>query len=160
MRNRPIFSTAKRFSLLLIGILTISCNQATENRTETVTAAHELKQRNLAKWEQEIKLNQGAPWRANRATSVGIVNMYGIIEESAPSSKAEYTALAADLNQEMNMLINRCTMTGPSHDNLHVYLEPLLRKLAELKETESAEEGKRLTSEIQEHLKLYNRYFI
>lgn len=158
MKNRYTFSTVKGIILLCLSVLIISCSEAPENITDTAT--QEQAQSELAQWEQDIKLNQGAPWRANKATSVGIVNMYGIIVESAPTSHNDYKEMADALNQEMNMLIQRCTMTGPSHDNLHVYLEPLLKKLTELKEAETAKASKQLTSEIQEHLMVYNKYFI
>ena len=158
MKNRYSFSTVKGIILLCLSVLIISCSEAPENITDTAT--QEQAQSELAQWEQDIKLNQGAPWRANKATSVGIVNMYGIIVESAPTSHNDYKEMADALNQEMNMLIQRCTMTGPSHDNLHVYLEPLLKKLTELKEAETAKASKQLTSEIQEHLMVYNKYFI
>ena len=150
MKNRYTFSTVKGIILLCLSVLIISCSEAPENITDTAT--QEQAQSELAQWEQDIKLNQGAPWRANKATSVGIVNMYGIIVESAPTSHNDYKEMADALNQEMNMLIQRCTMTGPSHDNLHVYLEPLLKKLTELKEAETAKARKQLTSEIQAHL--------
>lgn len=158
MKNRHTYHSIGSIILLLLGVLIISCNQTQISKNQTTTQKQTKIE--LAQWEQDIELNHGAPWKANQATSLGIVKMYEIILESTPTTSSDYRKLASDLNQEMNTLISKCTMTGPSHDNLHLYLEPLLKKLAELQETETTEKGKQLTSEINEHLVVFNKYFV
>lgn len=111
-------------------------------------------------WKKDIQLNQGTQWTANRETTEGILEMTRLLSQASPSSPDEYRELGNALNEEKNLVIKRCTMKGPSHDNLHIYLQPLIGKIGELQEVHSAEKGEQLISEIQEHLKAYHSYFI
>ncbi len=111
-------------------------------------------------WKKDIQLNQGTQWKANRETTEGILKMTRLLSQSSPSTPEEYRELGNALNEEKNLVIKRCTMKGPSHDNLHIYLQPLIGKIGELQEVNSAEKGELLISEIEEHLKAYHSYFI
>lgn len=113
-----------------------------------------------AVWKEDIQLNQGTQWKANRETTEGILNMTRVLAQSSPSSAEEYRELGKALAKEKNLVLKRCTMKGPSHNNLHIYLQPLIGKIGELQEVDSVEKGKQLLTEIEEHLKAYHTYFI
>lgn len=156
----------KSLFLLLVASITLSCNQPKERNTvtpeqamEVATSTDEHQETSLSQWQKDIQLDQGQPWKANKATTDGIKNMSKLIHNEQRSSATAYRELAASLNEEMNTLIQKCTMTGPSHDNLHVYLQPLLLKLSELTKVESSKEGAQTTLEIMHHLEQYDTYF-
>ena len=48
---------------------------------------------------------------------------------------------------------------GESHDNLHVFLVPLIDKIDALGEVNSVHKGAEITRDIREHLEVYNNYF-
>jgi hypothetical protein len=50
-------------------------------------------------------------------------------------------------------------MKGPSHDNLHIFLLPLIDKISLLVETTSIQEGSEITESIIENLNAYENYF-
>jgi len=50
-------------------------------------------------------------------------------------------------------------MEGPSHDNLHVWLYPLIKKIEQLQKTETTNEGAKTLADIIENLNAYYTYF-
>ena len=111
-------------------------------------------------WEAEIKLDGTDKWTANDETTEGVNNMLDILENLNTTPDLDYTALGKDLKGEINIVIQKCSMKGPSHDNLHVFLMPLIDKVDALQEPKSIEENKALVESIFYHLKGYERYFI
>lgn len=110
-------------------------------------------------WTNEIHLNNGSKWEANLETTQGVDKMLVLIEKISPKSVEEYHNLASKLNEEKNTVIKKCDMVGPSHDNLHVFLHPLIDKIDALGKVSTAEEGAEITASIQENLDEYNTYF-
>ncbi|SRR5690606_10153490 len=110
-------------------------------------------------WIDEISLDQGAKWTANIETTAGVSDMLALIEKSAAESAEDHRKLGDGLAEIKNMIVRECTMTGPSHDNLHVWLYPLISKIERLQKAESKEAGARMTEEIQDHLVKYHDYF-
>jgi len=77
-----------------------------------------------------VELNEGTKWKVNIETIEGIKQMQVIcaanavyIKDVAPVSKA--------LIDEFNLIFEKCTMTGPAHEQLHNYLLPLKAHIAE-----------------------------
>jgi hypothetical protein len=50
-------------------------------------------------------------------------------------------------------------MTGPSHDNLHVWLHPLIEKIEALQNTDSEASGVQRVHDIEQHLNGYYEFF-
>lgn len=155
---KPLIIIASTVLILLAGCKEkeTTVNNSSQVAEETIIHA----QSQPAVWKEDIQLNQGTQWPANRETTEGILEMTRLLSQASPSSPEEYRELGNALNEEKNLVIKRCTMKGPSHDNLHIYLQPLIGKIGELQEVDSAEQGERIISEIQEHLEAYHSYFI
>lgn len=119
-----------------------------------------LEEPDTQSWQKEITLDNGKKWIANGETTSGIGNMVFLINDSSPSTLQEYRQLGEALNEEKNLLIKRCTMEGPPHDNLHIYLQPLIAKIADLQKTTSSENGQEKVEEIRKHLEEYQNYFM
>ena len=111
-------------------------------------------------WASDMVLNNGIKWQANKETNDGVMTMLTKINEAKTSTTADYKKLGDTLNDVKNTVVKECTMKGPSHDNLHVWLHPLIEKIEMLQKTENTEEGAYLTSNIKEHLEEYYDYFI
>ena len=110
-------------------------------------------------WESNIQLDNGQPWKANKETSTGVQHMLLLLQEKSIASREDYQKLGEDLAEELNILIAECTMKGASHDNLHIYLKPLIVHIAELKEVPNVSEGEAISSAIESHLQAYQLYF-
>lgn len=152
----PIFRIILLFSLSLT-----ACK---DNKVDDPNSI-EMVERTLAQderpfWERDIKLDNGDQWHANSETTEGITNMLQLVKEFRSESVENYRELGEALANEKDELIQKCTMKGASHDNLHVYLQPLISKIAELEQVQTPAEGQRLVAEINNHLNAYHRYFV
>lgn len=158
---------------LFLSALMIGCqDNKTKNETsETTEEVQNHKEKKITKdakgqaavyknaWVNEIELDSGAKWEANLETNEGVEKMLKLVEASDPTSVEDYHSLASELNEENNYVIKKCTMTGPSHDNLHVFLHPLIEKIAALGEVSSTEKGAKITAGIKKNLEGYYDYF-
>ena len=110
-------------------------------------------------WIEEIVLNDGIKWTANIETTNGVRDMLILIEDSKTKTTVDYKKLGEGLNAIKNTVVKECTMKGSSHDNLHVWLHPLIEKIELLQRVENPKEGEKSTVGIQEHLEAYYDYF-
>ena len=158
--------------LLVIAIFSItllSCNESKKkDKTpessviESETIKEEMTDKEIIlnnDWIHDISLDKEAKWKANIETAQGINTMVNLIKENNLITLEDYHQLANKLNNEKNMVIKECSMKGPSHDNLHVFLLPLIEKIDYLLTTTSIEEGSKITASIKDNLNLYQNYF-
>jgi hypothetical protein len=154
---------------VLISAFLTSCNETkhkheTTDASEVVAEPHE-KQMTAAShlynndWVNEIQLNKGSKWEANIETTQGVDKMLEMVKSSSPKTTDDYHNLASQLNNEKIIVIMECTMEGMSHDNLHIFLHPLIEKIDSLLQTSSEEEGSKIVMSIQENLEAYYNYF-
>lgn len=163
--KKVIFTTA------ILAALLVSCNEKQEKQekheaVEASEVVHEHEETDLKtsysfnnNWVNEIALDNGAKWVANLETNEGVDKMLGMIKQSDPKTVEDYHDLAAKLNEEKNYVVKECTMTGPSHDNLHVFLHPLIEKIEALGKISSTDEGTEVIASIKENLNGYYNYF-
>lgn len=160
---RKTLLTAAIFSAFLI-----SCNDTKPKNEngENVEATESLHEHNAADmalinndWINEITLDNGNKWNANLETNDGVEKMLSLVEASEKKSVEDYHALANDLNETKNFVVKECTMKGPSHDNLHVFLHPLIEKIDALGKASTVEQGSLITASIKENLEAYSNYF-
>lgn len=110
-------------------------------------------------WASAIVLNNGMKWQANKETTDGVMAMLTLLNEANTATTADYKKLGDGLNALKNTVVKECTMKGASHDNLHVWLYPLIKKIELFQKTESMEEGAQLSSNTKIHLEKYFDYF-
>ncbi len=153
----------------LISIAFTSCNQTKKENTtiKPVNKEHTVEKKSDQQenikidnyWLNDIKLNNGDKWEANIETTQGVDKMLELINTSKSKNVDDYLTLANALNDTKNNLVKACTMKGPSHDNLHIFLHPLIEKIDLLLKTKTMEEGLEITTSIQENLEPYQNYF-
>lgn len=110
-------------------------------------------------WTTEIETNDGAKWEANLETNEGVQKMQNLLKTQPTKTLEDYYTLAEQLNTDKNYVVKNCTMKGASHDNLHVWLLPLMAKIEALSETTSLEDASKLKHSIEENVNLYSDYF-
>lgn len=110
-------------------------------------------------WTNEIETDTGAKWEANAETTEGVENMLTLINETETNTLEAYHTLGSKLNDEKNYIIKECTMEGPSHDNLHVFLHPLIDKVDALQKTKSIPEAEKIVDSMEVNLQKYYDYF-
>jgi len=60
-----------------------------------------------------------------------------------------------DLQADIKLLVQGCTMTGPAHDQLHIYLTGYMPAVAALTEKGSIEDAQK----VKHYLEKYTEYF-
>jgi len=92
-----------------------------------------------------LSLNNGQKWQTDEITgkhASAINEMANEFENNADKSLAAYLAFGNNVQNELQQLINDCTMKGPDHDALHLWLEPLLTDVKNLKNCDDENEAK------------------
>jgi len=155
----------KKSAILGLVLLTslLGCKEAQKEET-IITEQTAVEQKEDAhgeqnNWMSQIQLDKESKWKANIETTEGIQAMSSRIAEDESNSIKHYKKLASDLNDLKNNIIKECTMEGESHDNLHVFLVPLVDKIEALGEVNSVHEGAEITKDIREHLEVYYNFF-
>ncbi len=159
----------KKTTLIIVALsLLMGCKETIKkNSTEVKTKVETIESVNHSTmshepnetWVNEIMLNNGLKWSANTETTDGVREMLTLIKDNKTTTTDDYNHLAVALNNVKNTVVKECSMEGASHDNLHVWLHPLIDKIALLQKVENPEEGSQLISSIQEHLEAYYDYF-
>ncbi|MGZ0017342.1 hypothetical protein [Yeosuana sp. AK3] len=146
---------------LLILILSSCINVKKENQT-TKHDTHKTTPVNTVfnnKWMDTIQLDNGSKWLANMETTKGVEKMKNLLKTLPTNTLDDFQNLALELSQAKNQVIKECTMKGPPHDNLHVWLLPLMEKIDALTETKNLEEAKLIKDRIAENVHAYDIYF-
>jgi len=75
------------------------------------------------------------------------------------SDKGDYKKLATDLNSANEKLIKSCTMTGKSHDVLHVWLTDHMKNIGLLGKAANKAEADQITDALEDSMETYHQYF-
>ena len=110
-------------------------------------------------WMDDMQLDEGAKWKANIETTEGVVKMQSLINTHTTVAIEDYHDLAGKLNEVKNTVVKECTMKGSSHDNLHIWLYPLVEKIGALSEVNTLAEAAEIKQSIVENLNSYTNYF-
>jgi len=117
-----------RFSLLVLALLPVlagaGCSRSTD--PSPVAASPARPDDPLA----ALQLDGGKRWASDDHTRKSIAAMTAAMQDAASDmAPAATTALGKRLQELGNELIAGCTMKGPEHDALHMYLGALLPAL-------------------------------
>lgn len=144
--------------LFILGLCVFSfaCNQGADKPATTESADHDHDQ-SIA-----LTLNNGAKWKADSITGHNVVVLKTIADnfkiKPFPSTN-DYQLLSGDLNTALNTMIQQCKMTGPDHDALHHWLEPVLKETNKLKNTADTTAARSIFKSIDEQIDNYHNYF-
>lgn len=109
-----------------------------------------------------LALNNGDKWKADSATNHNVIKMKMIAENFSVApfpSMDEYKMVAADLQTSIDTMMRQCSMKGEPHDQLHKWLEPLIKETKELKNAGDTTQARPLFTSINERIHNYKNYF-
>ncbi|HRP31635.1 MAG TPA: hypothetical protein PKV73_07075 [Agriterribacter sp.] len=109
-----------------------------------------------------LSLNNGQKWKADAATNDNVVDLRTIAQNFSAMPHTElsdYQILNNDLQKGLDTMIKECKMQGPDHDALHVWLEPLIKDVGDLKKAGDITSAGKTFQSITERLEVYNQYF-
>lgn len=153
----------KKYIFILSATFLFACNQGTKPPALDEHAGHEHSEEMAETTTPEkLTLNNGTKWKADASTNANVTELKKIADDfkaiQTPTTE-DYQALNGTMGRGLNKMIQQCKMEGPDHDALHLWLEPVLKQNAQLKELTSAEESKRVFDSLDTRLNIYNTYF-
>lgn len=156
------------FALSLLALVSCKDSKNQDTKIESVEHAadshndhdgHEIANVYSNAWMSKIEKDNGEKWQADATTNEGVKDLQNTINTQSPSSLKDYHKLAEQLNEQKNFLVKNCTMKGPSHDNLHVWLHPLIEKIDALLTVKDLDDATKLNQSIKENINAYTTYF-
>ena len=109
-----------------------------------------------------VTLNNGAKWKADSITNHNVANLKTIADNFRIKpfpTVGEYQLLSVDLSNGLNTMIQQCKMTGPDHEALHHWLEPILNDTKELKNVKDTAAGRPIFRSLDKKIDSYKTYF-
>lgn len=156
MKKKFLFP-ATVFVLFMVGCMGNDSKVDTEKHTgaEVPHLESEGHRAGLIPLSDEVKLDNGEKWVANIETNEGIHNMLTMVENEESKETRDYVGLKENLDEEFNVVLEKCTMIGESHDQLHNYLLPLKARIDNL----DPNSKKEAIEDIRKYLLTYHSYF-
>ncbi|KAA3622312.1 MAG: hypothetical protein DWP94_08560 [Flavobacterium sp.] len=151
--------------LIAISILLAGCkkqpkeNNPLEINEVEVSRPHAKISQKSNDWKQEIKLDGVDKWKANPETNIGVAKMQSVFTSNSPKELKDYQLIAEELNVHKNYVIQECTMKGASHDNLHIWLLPLIEEIEALKKANTVSDAHEIYKKIELSVNAYSIYF-
>jgi hypothetical protein len=153
----------KIITILTIILLSFGCSGNNDQNAPPDNSAldtvHQKQHESIASEEQEVAgklvLNNGNKWRANTESTEGIQKMLILINGYLSKGDTDNKALIENLEKEFTTILQKCSMNGEGHTQLHNYLLPLKGKIDKLKDNPDFKSLK----DIQSYLNDYKNYF-
>lgn len=143
--------------LMLAGLLW-ACNSGISPANETTTHSDAHGHENAT----ALALNNGQKWKADAPTNENVEAIRPVAQNFAMkphTALPDYQVLGSGLQKGLDKMIQECKMQGPDHDALHLWLEPLLEDVNELKKADNIASAEKIFHGINERLELYTQYF-
>ena len=106
-----------------------------------------------------LALDDGAKWSMDEHTRTSSAALRTHLGEATPESVSALTALGATLQGDIDGLIAGCTMTGPSHDQLHVFLMAFIPEVQSLSATADLDAGQQNVERLKGLMASYGEHF-
>jgi len=112
--------------------------------------------------ESSISLDKGSKWQAGTETNENVAYLKlltDVFSKNAKPTVEDYHSLASDLTAGINKMMQECKMTGPDHEALHQWLEPVIKTSDVLKTASDGVEARKEFIFLNDELNSYNKYF-
>lgn len=143
--------------LLCLGLLT-GCEQNT-TQEETIKKDQTAIENVEAETHQALQLSENGRWQVNEEMIPFIAEGEKLIQDFVEQQNSDFEQLAQQLEDINNKLITSCTMTGESHDQLHNWLHPHLKLVADLKINPTKETAQRVMEQLNLSYEEYHKFF-
>ena len=150
---------------VLMALFTACNNTGTTSANTEVEHAHQhdaITHDHEAEGAHKLSLNNGAKWQTDESTrkhAATLNNMVNDFEKQTDKSLTAHHFFADKMQEELQQLINDCTMEGADHDALHLWLEPVLNDVKTLMNSANDEAAKTSAATLSEDVKKFNQYF-
>lgn len=135
--------------------MTLATMQASPGMAAEVAADH-----HAAPTEQQLTLNDGRKWAADKHTVDSVAAMRSTIRQvPRGASAAELHVVGGKLQEQLQTMIRGCTMTGSPHDQLHTWISLLAPEIQNVIKAEQAGAGHTSIANISSLLDSFDAHF-
>jgi hypothetical protein len=106
-----------------------------------------------------LSLDNGKPWMMDEHTRKVSREMKTTFFEADHSKLKTLNTLGKKLDTQLQELIAGCTMTGPAHDQLHVFLNDHMPTIAALSKAENLKTARESAIKLKGQFESYQQYF-
>jgi hypothetical protein len=141
--------------VLAVALFLSACNSDSGKNEATESVAHGNETAGLT-------LNNGAKWKADSITNHNVATLKTMTDNFRIKpfpTVGEYRLLGNDLTNGLNTMVQECKMTGPDHEAVHHWLEPVLNEMKELKNVSETANGRRIFKSLDKKIDSYHTYF-
>lgn len=149
----------KTVFLALCAMLFWNCNNSKNTdipQQVTNTVAIEENNQDLV---ETITLDNGQKWVVNSQMRPFIEQGEQLVNAYISNGDSDYLLLAQNLKQTNTELIKSCTMTGKSHDQLHLWLHPHIQIVEALSKQSDLEQSNQIINQLQQSYNQYHVFF-
>ncbi|AFI83962.1 hypothetical protein Q7A_1124 [Methylophaga nitratireducenticrescens] len=107
----------------------------------------------------ELSLNNGDRWEMDDHTRKMASKMEETFLGADHSTLASLNAVGAQLEAQLDVLIEGCTMEGKAHEQLHIFLTDYIPTVHNLAKAEDHETAKNSAIKIKGELEAYKKHF-
>jgi len=136
----------KYFLRLFLLLMFLNCEGIDSNNSHTTPSKIVIQD-----MDEYLSLNNNYKWQMDTHTRNSIGKMIAISEDKSLSSKD----IGVQIQKELNILFNGCTMQGDAHNELHKFLQLYIPVVNQLKETGNDTDLNKLKNQ----LIIYQKYF-
>jgi hypothetical protein len=129
--------------LILLLMLIAACNSPQSPQPENKTVNHN--EHAVA----TVPLNAGHKWKVDEATRKNVAAMVQIVNDTIYNNAGKRKEFAASMQSQIDTLVKECTMQGPAHDALHIWLEKVLKDVKDLKEDKNPQTSAALAKDVK-----------
>lgn len=106
-----------------------------------------------------LTLNDGKKWQADQHTNDAMAGISKALAEQPTTTTEDLNALGKELKIRVDALVQGCTMTGPEHQQLHVFLEEFIPAVEHLAQATDAAKAKEAHQQVSHLAEEYGKYF-
>ena len=155
------------FALMLFIGLTVSCGNSHDHKHSSAEKEKSVEQHqpeaSKSNTEIELSLNNGAKWKSDeptyRSMSLMEAKLADFTKNNSEPSKAKYQELGTALSGITQEIINKCSMKGEAHEQLHNVLIPMLSNVGNIKNAGDKTTGKLNVKALNDALILFFEHF-
>lgn len=155
------------YALIFFIGLTVSCGNSHDQKHSSAEKEKSIVQHqqedSVSKTKIELSLNNGAKWKSDeptyRSMSLMEAKLADFTKNNSEPSPAKYQELGTALSGITQEIINKCSMKGEAHEQLHNVLVPMLSNVGNIKNAEDKTTGKLNVEALNDALSLFFEYF-
>jgi hypothetical protein len=107
----------------------------------------------------KMHLNDGKKWSVDTHTKTAGAQLRKTIEAAKVDTLEGGQAAAKQLSDDLNGLIRGCTMKGPDHDMLHVFLSEFMPAVSQLANAANVNDAKAQFTTIKQGIDAFDAHF-